>query len=86
MPYLFKPPTVEEGPAGFTRLFWRYRIARANSILIKDGIVTSVRTPAVQDTQSADYCYLGGSEYVITQTEKDILTGAGYGDNITPIS
>jgi hypothetical protein len=65
VPYLFKPPTVEEGPAGFTRLFWRYRIARANSILIKDGIVTSVRTPAVQDTQSADYCYLGGSEYVI---------------------
>jgi len=63
--YTFKPPTVEEGPAGFGILFWRYRLPRANSILVNGSVVTSIRTPAVQDTQSADYCYLGGHEYII---------------------
>ena len=81
--YTFKPPTVEEGPAGFGILFWRYRLPRANSILVNGSVVTSIRTPAVQDTQSADYCYLGGHEYVITQPEYDILYAAGYGPYIT---
>jgi len=83
MTYTFKPPTVNEGPAGFGILFWRYKIARANSILVNGSVVTSIRTPAVQDTQSADYCYLGGHEYIITQPEYDILYAAGYGPYIT---
>ena len=83
MTYTFNPPTVDEGPAGFGILFWRYKIARANSILVNGSVVTSIRTPAVQDTQSADYCYLGGHIYTITQPEYDILYAAGYGPYIT---
>jgi len=86
VPYQFTPPSVEEGPAGFTRLFWRYRIARGDSLLVYGTAVVRTRTPAVQDTQSADYCYLGGGIYIITQTEKDILTNAGYGANITYVA
>jgi hypothetical protein len=81
--YLFKPPTVDESPAGFSRLFWRYRIARGDSILVYGQSTVRVRTPAVQDTQEADYCYLGGHEYIITQPERDILVANGYGANIT---
>lgn len=85
MAYKFKPPTVEEGPAGFTRLFWRYRIARANTILVYGTTVRSIRTPGVDETQAADYCYLGGHEYIITDPERTILINAGYGANITTV-
>ena len=85
MAYLFKPPTVDEGPAGFGRLFWRYRIARANTILVYGTAVVSERTPGVDETQAADYCYLGGHEYIITDPERTILINAGYGANITTV-
>ena len=85
MAYIFKPPTVEEGPAGFGRLFWRYRIARANTILVYGTAVVSERTPGVDETQAADYCYLGGHEYIITDPERTILINAGYSANITTV-
>ena len=85
MAYKFVPPTVEEGPAGFGRLFWRYRIARANTILVTGTSVVSERTPGVDETLNADYCYLGGHEYYITDVERTILINAGYGDNITTV-
>ena len=85
MAYLFKPPTVEEGPAGFGRLFWRYRITRANTILVYGTAVVSERTPGVDETQAADYCYLVGHEYIITAPERTILINAGYGANITTV-
>jgi hypothetical protein len=83
MTYIFKPPTVNESPAGFSRLFWRYKIARGDSILVYGTAIVRERTPGVDETQAADYCYLGGHEYVITQTEVDILTNGGYGYCIT---
>jgi len=85
MGYLFKPPTVEEGPAGFGRLFWRYRIARANTILVYGTAVSSERTPGVDQTQEADYCYLGGHEYYLSAVEYNILVNAGYGASITTV-
>ena len=81
--YRFTPPTVEEGPAGFGRLFWRYRITRADTILVNGTVVTAVRTPGVDQTLEADYYYLGGHVYDITQTERDILVSAGYAANIS---
>ena len=85
MAKVFNPPTVNEGPAGFGILFWRYKIARANSILVFGTAVVSQRTPAVQDTQSAYYCYLGGHSYVLSDAEVTILTNAGYGAYITTV-
>jgi hypothetical protein len=85
MTYIFKPPTVEEGPAGFGRLFWRYRIARGNSILVYGTTIRSERTPGVDETQAADYCYLGGHEYVITPVERTILINGGYAAYITTV-
>ena len=85
MAYLFKPPTVEEGPAGFGRLFWRYRINRANTILIYGQTTVSIRTPGVNETLDADYYYLGGHEYILSTDEYNILVANGYGSNITTI-
>ena len=85
MAYLFKPPAVKEGPAGFGRLFWRYKIDRGDSILVNGTAVTRLRTPAVQDTLSADYCYLGGHEYYLSLAEYNILNNAGYGAYITTV-
>jgi hypothetical protein len=85
MGYLFKPPTTEEGPAGFGRLFWRYRIARANTILVYGTTIYSQRTPGVDETQEATYCYLGGHEYFLSQAEYDILTNGGYAPYITTV-
>ena len=86
MPYTFSPPTVEEGPAGFGRLFWRFRIARANTLLVYGTAVVSERTPGVDETQAADYCYLGGHIYTLSPTEVTILTNAGYGSYITYVA
>ena len=83
MAYVFNPPTVEEGPAGFGWLFWRYRIARSNTILVYGTSVRSERTPGVDETQNADYCYLGGHTYVLSTNEYNILTNAGWGSYIT---
>jgi len=86
MPYQFSPPTVEEGPAGFGRLFWRFRIARSNTLLVYGTAVVSERTPGVDETIAADYCYLGGHIYNISPTEVTILTNAGYGAYITTVA
>jgi len=85
MAYLFKPPTINEGPAGFSRLFWRYKIARANTILVYGTAVVSERTPGVDETQAADYCYLGGHEYYLSVAEYNILVNAGYSAYITTV-
>jgi hypothetical protein len=83
MTYIFNPPTVDEAPAGFSRLFWRFRIARGDSILVYGTAIVRERTPGVDETQAADYCYLGGHSYVITPVEYNILVNGGYGQYIT---
>ena len=85
MAYILKPPTVKEGPAGFGRLFWRYKLDRGDSLLVFGTSVIRQRTPAVQDTQTADYCYLGGHEYYLSDVEYTILVNAGYSAYITTV-
>lgn len=85
MAWQFTGPTVDETPAGFGRLFWRFRIARADTLLVYGTAVTSVRTPGVDQTLEADYCYQGGHVYIISDAEKTILTNAGYGAYIKSV-
>lgn len=85
MAYLLRTPTVNEGPAGFGRLFYRYKIARNDSLLVNGTAVTRLRTPSVEETQTATYAYVGGHEYYLTQVEYDILVNAGYGAYITTV-
>lgn len=83
--WLLEPPKVNETPAGFGRLFWRYPIARGDTLLIYGSQVIRTRTPSVQEYQDADYAFSGGHVFVIDDTVKAILDAAGYGYCITAL-
>jgi hypothetical protein len=75
----FKPPTVDEGPAGGGPLFYRYKISRGDSILETGGTYTRVRTPSLDEYLEADIVYLGGHEYEVSEETKTELLNAGIG-------
>ena len=85
MTYILKPPTVEEGPAGFGRLFYRYKITRGDSLIMTAGVVTRQRTFSNVQTSAADFVYLGGHQYVLSPIEYTQLVAAGYGSYITSV-
>jgi hypothetical protein len=85
MAYQLTPPTVDETPGGFVRLIWRYLIARGDSILVNGTVVTRLRTPGVDQVAEADYAYIGGHVYFISDAERTILINAGYSANITTV-
>lgn len=78
MAYIFKPPTVEEGPAGGHWLFQRYTLSRGISVLKIDGEYYEARFPTQDDIASADIFYQGGHEYEVTSAEKAALEAVGY--------
>jgi hypothetical protein len=70
----------DDGPQGAGRLLTRH-VAKPLfpvCILITGSTVTEVQIPTVTQTREADYHYLGGHDYTITQTERDLLVAAGY--------
>ena len=84
MAYYFTPPTVEEGPAGDSRLFWRYRLNRADTVLLNsNGTYSHFRSPGIEELEAAVRFYQGGHIYPITETERASLIAGGYGPNIT---
>ena len=83
MTYTLRPPTVEESPAGLPPLFYRYKLLKADSLIMTAGVVTRQRTFSNAQTQAADYAYIGGHEYIISPSEYTQLVAAGYGSYIT---
>lgn len=84
MAYYFTPPTVEEGPAGMSRLFWRYRLNRADTVLLnQDGSYSHYRSPGIEELNEAVRYYQGGHIYQITEEERTSLIAGGYGPYIT---
>jgi hypothetical protein len=78
--YIFKPPTVREGPAGGHRLFEFYTIDRGITILRNtDGEYFQIRYP--EDEILSDYpeIYRGGYSYVVSQDIKDALINGDVG-------
>lgn len=86
--YIFRPPTVEEGPAGGHRLFEFYTLDRGITILRDtDGDYAQARY--LEDEILSDYpeVYRGGYEYVVSQETKDALIAGNVGvteDNFEP--
>ena len=84
MTYFFTPPTVMEGPAGGSRLLYRYKLPRANTILETSlGLYESIRTPGIDEYTAALNVYQGGHKTQITTAERTRLINAGYGPYIT---
>ena len=78
--WLFKTPTVEEGPAGGARLFYFYKLDRGITIVrLDDGSYAQIRYP--QDETLADYpiVYRGGYNHIVDDAAKASLIAGNVG-------
>lgn len=86
MPYLFKTPTVLEGPIGENHRLWQfYKLDRGVTIIKANNGYAQVRFPTQDLLDSVEAYYLGGHEYEVSNTEAASLTAAGYGSYLTEI-
>lgn len=66
------------------RLFWRYRLNRADTVLLnEDGTYSHYRSPGIEELNAAVRYYQGGHIYPITEEERISLINGGYGAYIT---
>ncbi len=77
--YVFKTPTVREGPAGKHRLFYFYKLDRGISIAKSGGVYSRVRY--VLDEAIDDYqeFYIGGHNHIVNDAIKAALIAGGVG-------
>lgn len=87
MPYLFNPPTVQEGPSGGNhRLFDFYTIDRGVTVVKFKGSYRQVRFPSQDFLETCDAYYLGGRVHEIDDAVAEELSAAGYDDYLTEIA
>ena len=60
-------------------------IPRGVSLLVNGTNVTETQTQSQDDFAAANYNYLGGHQYTISDYEANVLISAGYGDYVTPV-
>lgn len=77
--WTFRPPTVEEGPAGLDPLFHRVKITRGVTVLETAGVYSSLRFPTQDELAAATNAYQGGHEYVVDDATKAALIAGGVG-------
>ena len=87
--YIFRTPTVEEGPAGGGRLFYFYKLDRGITIVLKPtGGYEQIRYPVDGDLASYPQVYEGGYNHTVDDATKAALIAGGVGvteDNFTAI-
>jgi hypothetical protein len=78
--WLFKTPTVEEGPAGGHRLFEFYKLDRGISIVLNtNGQYQQIRYPLDSDLPTYPAVYRGGYNHTVDDTTKAALIAGGVG-------
>jgi hypothetical protein len=77
--YIFRTPTVEEGPSGASRLFTFYRLQKGVSVAKRNGVYLIERYAVQSDVNSAQEYYLGGSNHIVNSTTKAALIAGGIG-------
>jgi hypothetical protein len=78
--WLFKTPTIEEGPAGTHRLFQFYKLDRGLTIVLKPtGGYAQIRYPEDEALETYPVVYRGGYEYVVDDGTKAALIAGGVG-------
>ncbi len=77
--YIFKTPTVREGPAGRHRLFYFYKLDRGISIAKSGGTYSQVRYPVDEDIADYDEFYRGGYTHTVDDTTRAALIAGGVG-------
>lgn len=86
--YIFRPPTVLEGPAGGHRLFEFYRLDRGITIVREtDGSYAQARYLEDEILDTFPEVYAGGYEYEVSEQTKNALIAGNVGvteDNFEP--
>ena len=78
--WLFKTPTVLEGPAGQARLFYFYKIDRGITIVMDDnGEYQQIRYPQDSDLLNYPQVYRGGYNYTVDDATKAALIAGDVG-------
>ena len=78
--WLFKTPTVEEGPAGGARLFYFYEIDRGITIVRQTtGSYAQIRYPQDEDLLDYPEVYRGGYQYTVDDATKAALIAGNVG-------
>jgi hypothetical protein len=87
--WLFQTPTVEEGPAGDTRLFEFYKIDRGISIVLQtNGVWKQMRYLVDGDFDTYPLAFRGGYKYEVDDATKASLIAGNVGvteDNFTQL-
>jgi hypothetical protein len=55
-------------------------------LIVNGSTVEATLYPYQDDLSNADYYYLGGHAYTISDAEAATLTAAGYGSYLTPVA
>ncbi len=78
--WLFKTPTVEEGPAGEHRLFYFYKLDRGITIVMDtDGEWKQVRYAVESDLNAYPIVYAGGYNHTVDDATKASLIAGDVG-------
>lgn len=77
--YIFKTPTVREGPAGRHRLFYFYKLDRGITIVKSGASYAQVRYLLDEDLADFDVVYLGGRNHVVSEAVKAELIAGNVG-------
>lgn len=77
--YIFRTPTVREGPAGYARLFYFYKLDKGISIVKSGATYSQIRYPLDEDLTDYDVVYLGGRDHVVSESVKAELIAGNVG-------
>ena len=77
--YIFKTPTVREGPAGGGRLFHFYKLDKGVTVVKLGSKYSLVRYLVDEDLTDYDVVYLGGRNHVVNEATKAELIAGGIG-------
>ena len=87
--WIFKTPTVEEGPAADHRLFSFFKLDRGVTIVLKPtGGYEQIRYPVDSDLDSYPVVYRGGYSYTVDDATREALINGGVGvttENFTQV-
>jgi len=77
--YIFRTPTVREGPAGLHRLFYFYKLDRAVSVVYNGTSYSLTRFETDENLNAYQIAYRGGRNHTVNDATKAALIAAGIG-------
>ena len=77
--WLFRTPTVQEGPIGGARLFYFYKLDVGVSIVKQNGVYSQERYILDSDIPTFEVVYRGGRNYNVDDATKAALIAGGVG-------